>query len=541
MDKLTPKLTGKQLRENINSLISQKLDTKSIQAYVDNYDLAKDGSYTLKGYKETATDKKEVQSEIKKDTTVLGSLKQSGLKAKDEIMGTGASEGISPITRGFQLASTITGTPIKAGMAAIPESVKTGLDKTAEFGITGYKGIKEVMSMGKSFINWLGEKIGDTKIAQDFVMKHPEEAKIAEEVALSAGALTETANNLLVIEGGSQILNKLKSIPKVKNPTTITPTEIPKTQIQPATILDKTDDISLLKSYGEQDSKLLSVLTGKDKKIIDQILKNPEAADIGIRNSDTAIRDLVTKGSESSIKIKNSYTSGYQQAKDTLLSDVTGTVSKQKTMNKMVDMMKEFGAEVKGGKAFFNKSKINANPTEVAKIRSAYDTIKAWDDWSFKGVDKLKGIIGDYRSFEKVAGVTSKSPMLGKFYNYIDETIKSSLPKDVSSIYSEINKTFSNNIGLYDDMVKAFNSADPFKTLSNMFGKNSDRVRQIVNFFEKQTGENVSGVVAGREIAMPRPASQWGILNPRQWIDFFVDPKVQADWISKYGKFKKGN
>ena len=88
---------------------------------------------------------------------------------------------------------------------------------------------------------------------------------------------------------------------------------------------------------------------------------------------------------------------------------------------------------------------------------------------------------------------------------------------------------------MYDEIVDAFNSGDPFTKLANSLGKNKDTLRQIIEFYEQKTGKDVLPIVAGRELAMEKTAA-FGFLNPRSWIDFFISPKVQAKIITKIGE-----
>jgi hypothetical protein len=288
---------------------------------------------------------------------------------------------------------------------------------------------------------------------------------------------------------------------------------------------------------GNKDSKILQIFTGESEAVVNKALQNPEIADIGIKGGDVALRNAVIKGGESSIQAKNAFIKGHSEAVKQVVGDAAGKVSRQKVLYQFVDDLKANGVEIKNGKANFTTSKINTNPGEVSKIISAYKAIQNWKDWSPNGVHELKQLVGNYTKFANEAGGTSKSPFLGKFYNYLDNTVKSNLSPEKASAYTKLNEKFSSNIGLYDDMVDAFNSGDPFTKLTQLFGSNKDSLRQVVDFYETTTGNKISPIVAGRGLAESKPAA-FGFLNPRQWIDFFVDPKTQASLVTKYGARK---
>lgn len=133
------------------------------------------------------------KSVIEKEKTtvgsrVMGSVSDSLSTAKEQILGTGESADTSPITRGFQLASTATGIPVKAALSVIPEPAMEKIGGV----------VKKITAP----IDWLGDKIGDIQAVQDFVMKNPQAAKVVEELAQIGQATTETAGNIAVIQGG---------------------------------------------------------------------------------------------------------------------------------------------------------------------------------------------------------------------------------------------------------------------------------------------------------------------------------------------------
>ena len=99
-----------------------------------------------------------------------------------------------------------------------------------------------------------------------------------------------------------------------------------------------------------------------------------------------------------------------------------------------------------------------------------------------------------------------------------------------------MNKKFTDTIDLMDDMVYAFNSGNPFTRVANIFSKNNDTMRQIVEFYEKRSRNKISPIVAGRELGMEKAAA-FGFLNPRSWIDMLISPQAQAKVVTKVGEF----
>ncbi len=286
--------------------------------------------------------------------------------------------------------------------------------------------------------------------------------------------------------------------------------------------------------------KLLSIMTGENKEAISEILKNPKVADTALQNGDEVLRETVNKGSEKSVQIRDAFIEGHNKAFNILAQENSGKlVNPENIADNWSNLLKKNGVKMaKDGSLDFTLSKIKAKPGEISKINDAYETFQNWEDWSLAGTNKLKQIIGALTKFPSEAGGMSKSPLLGQTYHILDTEIKNSLPSAVRQAYSELNQNFSKNIELYDDLVDAFNSGDPFTKMANALGDNKDSLRQLLKFYEEKTGESVLPVVAGRTTSMEKQAA-FGFLNPRSWVDFFFSPSAQMKMVSGLGKMQK--
>jgi hypothetical protein len=149
-------------------------------------------TYTPEQFKKLYGEASLNQFDIKKQSSVgsrvSSSLQQSGTQALEQLTGTGKSAGVSAPTRGFQLAATATGLPVKAAMSALPESVQSGIGKVGE-------------TIAKP-INWLGDKIGNIQALQNYVTRNPQAAKVIEELAQIGLASAETGGNIAVLQAG---------------------------------------------------------------------------------------------------------------------------------------------------------------------------------------------------------------------------------------------------------------------------------------------------------------------------------------------------
>jgi hypothetical protein len=384
-------------------------------------------------------------------------------------------------------------------------------------------------------INPTANVISDNKHIQDFMQSNPH--------------ADEIFGNLLAIIGS---IVGGKMAPEIKSVTTATTDSLGNTiNVVKTGITDKASAIAgnidnvaskvidtSKKVLGGRDTKLLSIFSGEQTPVIESALKFPKEADLGIHNGDVALRNAVQTGAETSIKARQSFTQAYGEAFNKLVGKNSGTLlDKNAIIQKFNDFLVENKVSSKKGKLDFTTSDIKTNPGEVSKIQSTAEAIMNWKDFTLQGANELKQLVGKYTKFANEAGGSSKSPFLGKLYDYLDTQIKENLPKTSRKAYTDMNTKFSNTIGLYNEMVDAFNSGDPFTKLSQLFGANKDTLRQVVDFYEQQTGNKIAPIIAGRTLAAEKTAA-FGFLNPRSWVDFFVPPKLQAEIVTGYGKLK---
>lgn len=293
----------------------------------------------------------------------------------------------------------------------------------------------------------------------------------------------------------------------------------------------------VVKDYAvDRFPKLLSIFSGDSDEVVRLALKNPTVADAGIKAGDDALRKVVEEGSQKSIELRDAFVKGYSESKRSILGkNLDINIDKNTLSKKFDELLKNNNIKITEDGLDFTNSKVIANPGEIKKIQDARNALESLDSTTIDSIDNYKQLVGSLTRFADEAGGASKSPILGRFYKEIDDIIKANLPKDSRVGYTNLNKNFSENIDLYDEMVSSFNSGDPFTRLANSLGKNKDSLRQIISFYEKKSGKDVLPVVAGRELSAEKQAA-FGFLNPRSWIDFFISPSKQASLITKIGE-----
>ncbi len=177
MDKLTPQLNEVQLKQNIDALQKGGMQNDKVQAYVNNYTRDKSGNYVLKQ-----------QAQPSMGTRMGTDIQNTGVDVNNAISGQGKYAGDNPVTRGFEAASSAVSGVGQVASEVLPSSVRGAIGKVGE--------------AAGGIVNWLGDKLGNTKLAQDFVTQHPDAAKTLEQLAKTGASAGNIAGNILATDAG---------------------------------------------------------------------------------------------------------------------------------------------------------------------------------------------------------------------------------------------------------------------------------------------------------------------------------------------------
>lgn len=130
-------------------------------------------------------------------------IQTAGKNVENAISGTGDYEGQSAVRRGTGAVAEAIHTPIKMAGELLTDPVKKGIKTVAEAAIPALKVLPDI----NQIITKLSDVLGSTKLAQDFVTKHPDAAKTLEEMAGTAANLGSTAGDIAAIGGATEIAN----------------------------------------------------------------------------------------------------------------------------------------------------------------------------------------------------------------------------------------------------------------------------------------------------------------------------------------------
>ncbi|MCP3684579.1 MAG: hypothetical protein GY861_18080 [bacterium] len=283
--------------------------------------------------------------------------------------------------------------------------------------------------------------------------------------------------------------------------------------------------------------KAMGIFSAEGDDVVKAFLANPEAADIGLRQGDEALKAVITRGRKNAFDMKENVVKGHALAKEKIMGNYTKALVPKKEINKHFDdLLKEYDVvKNKDGSLNFDRSKITINPGEVSQINKVLKRLNAMSTATVNELDDFKQFVNGLVNWKTTIGAKKSSALLKRFGYQLDETITSKLPKDISKQYSVLNENFSKTIRMYNDFVNAFEKGDPFKRVAGVFGQNNATIRELMTKYEALTGEKVFSTVAGRAIGMEK-AAPFGFLNPRSWIDLLVSPQTQGRIIAKTGE-----
>lgn len=166
MDKLTPQLTETQLKQNIDALRNSKMDTASIQKYVDNYHKDVSGNYVLKTARPVETNEPSYSERVGQEYAQAGQNISQEWKKQMEM---------TPETTGpLQFAG---------------QSARTALRTAGEVAGAAFSPITEAPIVRQT-MDFIGKGISKTSIGQkigELAQKYPNAAKDIEDIINLAG------------------------------------------------------------------------------------------------------------------------------------------------------------------------------------------------------------------------------------------------------------------------------------------------------------------------------------------------------------------
>ena len=186
----------------------------------------------------------------------------AGNEVQSQIAGQGKYADQGALQRGFGATASAFNAVPQVAVALAPQPVRSVLSAVGK----GYENV----------INWLGDKLGSTQLAQDFVIKHPDAAKSLEEVASVGKSSGDIANTILLSKGTTGTAQKVTDLTK------------------------KTGNIpSIIGSGIDETASIIGTGIEKAKNLTTQVVKNESAKNVSPQLQ-TSVENIVQKSPVSS-------------------------------------------------------------------------------------------------------------------------------------------------------------------------------------------------------------------------------------------------
>ena len=283
-----------------------------------------------------------------------------------------------------------------------------------------------------------------------------------------------------------------------------------------------------LRFIGSALKRVGSVVTGKGREIIETVLKRPSEAKAGLRGEGADIMKQV--GTDVRKAIQQLRKKAQTEFGDDIAKLPKHDISKiapQTAMEKAQGITrikigkKEIILSLKGIKATFTRllkehkvnidtktGKLNVSQSTLRKseekiLQNTLDDINNWTDMSAEGIETLAEKIGNYIK----PGEQSKH--LNLILSSLKKGARKYLGKKIPQFRPIIEK-YSKRMDFIDDISSAVSIKGAFESskgirqtatkLDNLFGANKELARDVITRLEQETGIEVLGKVAGKEL-----------------------------------------
>lgn len=261
----------------------------------------------------------------------------------------------------------------------------------------------------------------------------------------------------------------------------------------------------VFKFFGGAFKRFGGTITGKGADIIEQIVKNPEQAKIGLRGKSVDIlKDMATSARDAVIDLSKASQAKFKDSLDKLPVNINVTLSQ--INNKLVDNLSELGVKINRGsvglkeKLDFTETSLRGSEEKI--LREVFQTINKWKDLSGEGLNRLAVKIGNFTK----AGDQSNAlnSIIGKTKTSIREVLGDVVPEA-----KEMVTRFAKEQDFIDALRKELSVKNNLKStegiigiankIQNIFSANKDLTQDL--FRSLDIGEDILSKEAGRQLA----------------------------------------
>ena len=264
------------------------------------------------------------------------------------------------------------------------------------------------------------------------------------------------------------------------------------------------------KVVGNTLKNLAGAVTGKGSEVIEQVLLKPEAALKGMSGKDVDILSEIALKARSGVsKLQKEASTAYGAALKALPDVGQLPQAKQRALSTFDELISKFGSVTrdKAGKLNFSSSVFEGADESV--LKRLENKLVGWTDYTPEGLNKLAQSIGKFRK-----GADARQ------FNAIVDGLKKDIRRfagDIVPELNDVNASYANTMEFLDDIRSVLKikrgdaSAKQLREVSTkiqqVFNKNKQLARGLIEKLEEQTGDSILGMEAGRQLAEGIPRS----------------------------------
>lgn len=340
-----------------------------------------------------------------------------------------------------------------------------------------------------------------------------------------------------IISGGAKALGKTAELNKLVS-----------TVAKPATTLSTTINRNVGKFIGGAESIAAGAVTTKNPSAYKKVYEGGKDTTSAFRGNVQIedVSDDITKGIALMKDKRNADLSGYLSSLEKKGISVDGNNIKSAANQ----WLKNNGITVKNNKISAPNTALVSDVNELNSIKTAYDTIKNWTDFSANGADKLK---------QALRNIPSGGPQSNRYITEMANTAKDAVAKVAGKQYLAAEAEYSTLSKSLKDITSSLNASPKVRaetsinTLNNLLKGNKTLKIQAVKELSEYVGKDLLGEVSGislRELSGPMTKTLTGagilgaaaqLISPKTlFLLAATSPKLVANFAHALGLSKRG-
>lgn len=284
-----------------------------------------------------------------------------------------------------------------------------------------------------------------------------------------------------VISGGAKVLGKTTELNKLVS-----------TVAKPATTLSTVVNRKIGKAVGGLESAVAGATTMKSPSAYQKVYEGGKDTTAALRGNVqiTDVSDDITRGISAMKDKRNTDLKNYLSTLSQKGLSVDGNEIKSAANN----WLRDNGISVRNNKISAPNTALVSDVNELNSIKTAYDTIKNWTDFSANGADNLK---------QALRNIPSGGQQSNRYITEMANTAKDAVTKVAGKPYLNAEAEYSTLSKSLKDITSSLSAAPKVRaettinTLNNLLKGNKDFKIQAVKELSEYVGKDLLGEISG--------------------------------------------